>query len=174
VNDTASIFEGHTVRFERIFAASVDRLWVYLTSPEGLRTWLADGAIGPDRVNLSFANNGSEIHGAVLIWDPPRIVEFEWSGGPTQPQGSRVRFELAPHAEGSRLVLTHSRVRAPAAPDFAAGWHRHLDTLGVVVRGAEPAADRPSWLELYRRYAAVENGTTVSSRIAITGAAAKT
>ena len=174
MNDTASIFEGHTVRFERIFAASVDRLWVYLTSPEGLRTWLADGAIGPDRVNLSFANNGSEIHGAVLIWDPPRIVEFEWSGGPTQPQGSRVRFELAPHAEGSRLVLTHSRVRAPAAPDFAAGWHRHLDTLGVVVRGAEPAADRPSWLELYRRYAAVENGTTVSSRIAITGAAAKT
>jgi uncharacterized protein YndB with AHSA1/START domain len=162
MSTTASIFEGHTVRFERIFPASVDRLWAYVTSPEGLRAWLAEGAIGPERVDLRFANNGSEIHGAVLIWDPPRVVEFEWSGGPTQPYGSRVRFELAAHDEGSRLVLIHGTVRAPAAPDFAAGWHRHLDTLGAVSRGAEPAADRPTWQELYRQYAAVESASAVA------------
>jgi len=61
MNGTASIFEGHTVRFERNFPASVDRLWAHLASPEGLPTWLADGAIGPARVDLRFANNGSVV-----------------------------------------------------------------------------------------------------------------
>jgi uncharacterized protein YndB with AHSA1/START domain len=76
MNGTASIFEGHTVCFERNFPASVDRLWAYLTSPEDLPAWLADGAIGPARVDLRFANNGSEIHGTVLLWEPFRAVEF--------------------------------------------------------------------------------------------------
>ena len=40
------------MRFERSFPASVDSLWAYLTSPEGLRAWLAEGTIGQERVDL--------------------------------------------------------------------------------------------------------------------------
>jgi Activator of Hsp90 ATPase homolog 1-like protein len=83
---------------------------------------------------------------------PPNLVEFEWTGGPTQPAGSRVRFELTAEGESTRLILTHSRTSAPAAPDFAAGWHYHLDTLSFLIEGAEPPADRPTWQQLRGHY----------------------
>jgi len=148
-----TILNHHTVRFERVFPISIERLWDYLTTAEGLRNWLAEGTIGPDRVELRFANNGSIIRGAVTTWDPPHVVEFEWSGGPTQPQGSRVRFELTALAEGSRLVLTHSHVDPSAGPDFAAGWHHHLDSLTEVTQETQPASARPNWDELRQHYA---------------------
>jgi uncharacterized protein YndB with AHSA1/START domain len=112
---------------------------------------------GVNRTNggrLHFANNGSAIAGAVLVWDPARVVEFEWSGGPTQAGGSRVRFAVTPDGEGSRLVLTHSRVHAPVAADFAAGWHHHLDTLDAVTRAGKRSS-APTWKELHLRYSAV-------------------
>ena len=54
------------------------------------------------------------IDGAVLAWEPPSLVEFEWEGGPTQARGSRVRFELSPDGAGSRLVLTPQPDGRPA------------------------------------------------------------
>lgn len=89
-----------------------------------------------------------------MAWDPPHLVEFAWHGGPTQPRGSRVRFELAATADGCRLVLTHSRVDEPVAADFAAGWHGHLDTLASLAARTEPPPDRPTWDELHRHYQA--------------------
>ncbi|MFT4028700.1 MAG: SRPBCC family protein [Protaetiibacter sp.] len=150
----AVVLDGHTVRFQRLFPVTVEQLWAYLTSADGLTRWIADGEIGPSRASLRFHDNGSRIDGDVLIWQPPTVVEFEWNGGPTQAGGSRVRFELSETAEGSQLVLTHSRVVPSTAPDFAAGWHRHLDTLSAVVAGTEPAEDRPSWDELRQHYQA--------------------
>jgi hypothetical protein len=64
----------------------------------------------------------------------------------------RVRFELSDQDVGTRLVLTHTRVVDPAGPDFAAGWHRHLDTLSALTAGTEPSPDRLSWEQLYQHY----------------------
>jgi uncharacterized protein YndB with AHSA1/START domain len=144
--------DSATVRLERVFLIPVEQLWAYLTTPEGLRRWIAEGQIGPGRARLEFLDNGTVTEGPVLAWDPPNLVEFEWTGGPTQPAGSRVRFELTAEGEGTRLVLTHSRTSAPAAPDFAAGWHYHLDTLSFLVTGAEPPAGRPTWRQLRGHY----------------------
>jgi uncharacterized protein YndB with AHSA1/START domain len=152
MTDLGTIIDGHTVRFERVFPLPPEGLWAYLTSPDGLSRWLADGHIGPERAELRFAQNQSGIHGAVTVWDPPHAVEFDWAGGPTQPDGSRVRFELTAQGAGARLVLTHTRVANPAGPDFAAGWHRHLDTLSAVAAGVEPSPGRPRWDQLYQRY----------------------
>lgn len=52
-------------------------------------------------------------------------------------------------------MLTHSLASGPAAPDFTAGWHRHLDTLGYLAAGTEPPAGRPSWHDLRPRYRAL-------------------
>jgi uncharacterized protein YndB with AHSA1/START domain len=152
MTDYATINDDGTVRLERCFPVPVDQLWAYLTTPDGLRRWVADGQIGPDRARLKFLDNGSLIDGAVTVWEPPSLVEFEWDGGFTQPHGSTVRFELTADGVDSWLVLTHSRAAEQPAPDFAAGWHRHLDTLGYVARGTQPPADRPSWDDLRQHY----------------------
>jgi uncharacterized protein YndB with AHSA1/START domain len=120
--------------------------------PDGLSRWLADGHIGRERAELYFADNDSIISGEVTTWDPPRLVEFEWAGGPTQAHGSRVRFEVTAEGSESQLILTHTRVSTPAGPDFAAGWHRHLDTLAALTVGSQDSPDGPSWQELYETY----------------------
>jgi uncharacterized protein YndB with AHSA1/START domain len=154
--DLGSIIDGHTVRFERLFPLAAEDLWAYLTSRDGLSRWLADGHIGPDRAELRFADNGSAIEGEVTTWEPPRLVEFDWTGGPTQADGSRVRFKVvAEGASASRLILTHSDVTAPAGPDFAAGWHRHVDTLSAFANGTPHSPEGPSWQELYEIYCRV-------------------
>jgi uncharacterized protein YndB with AHSA1/START domain len=152
MSDLGTIVDGHTVRFERIFSLPPDRLWEYLTSLDGLSRWLADGHIGPERAELHFPDNDTNIDGEVTTWDPPRLVEFDWIGGPTQLQGSRVRFELTPQGDQTRLVLTHTRVLDEAAPDFAAGWHRHLDTLSAIDNSTDPESARPTWRQLQQRY----------------------
>jgi uncharacterized protein YndB with AHSA1/START domain len=152
MTDYAAISDDGTVRLERAFPVPVEQMWAYLTTPDGLRRWVADGQIGPDRARLRFLDNGSLIDGAVTAWEPPSLVEFEWDGGFTQPHGSRVRFELTADGAGSRLVLTHSHAADQPAPDFAAGWHVHLDTLGYLARGIEPPAGRPSWQDLRQEY----------------------
>ena len=154
MTDYGEISDDGTVRLERAFPIPVDQLWAYLTTPDGLRRWIAEGQIGPDRAWLRFADNGSLIDGAVIAWEPPSLVEFAWEGGPTQAHGSRVRFELSADGDGSRLILTHSRTASQAAPDFAAGWHRHLDTLGYLTRGTQPPAGRPAWQDLHEHYLA--------------------
>jgi uncharacterized protein YndB with AHSA1/START domain len=147
-----TITDGHTVRLERVFPVSPDQLWAYLTTPDGLRRWMAEGQIGPERAELRFLDNGSLISGPVSAWDPPRLVEFAWTGGSTQPSGSRVRFELSAEDGGTRLVLTHTLITGQAAASFAAGWHRHLDTLGCLAEGSAPGPGRPSWDQLYETY----------------------
>jgi len=144
--------DSATVRLERVFPIPAEQLWAYLTTPKGQHRWIAEGQIGPDHARLEFLDNGTVNEGPVLAWGPPNLVEFEWTGGPTQPAGSRVRFELTAEGEGTRLILTHGRTSAPAAPDFAAGWHYHLDTLSFLVEGAEPLTGRLTWQQLRGHY----------------------
>jgi uncharacterized protein YndB with AHSA1/START domain len=152
MTELGTITGGHTVRLERVFPLSAGQLWAYLTSAEGLRRWIAEGHIGPEEAELRFPDNGDAITGPVWAWDPPRLVEFGWTGGTTQPAGSRVRFELTAEGAGTRLILTHTKITGQAAADFAAGWHRHLDTLGYLAEGSSPQPDRPTWDQLHERY----------------------
>ncbi|MGW7679742.1 SRPBCC domain-containing protein [Kribbella sp. NPDC054772] len=112
--------------------------------------------VGPDGALLVMHDNqGDPISGKTLAWEPPRLAEFEWNGGPTQPADSIVRFELTPEPDGTRLVLTHGRLTDQGhGLDFVSGWHYHLDTLAAVVVDAEPGSDRATWEELKSRYAA--------------------
>lgn len=154
MTELGSITDRGTVRIERTYPVDADVLWTYLTTRDGLNSWMADGEIGPERAYLRFHDNPEyPIEGAVLVWEPPHVVELEWNGGTTQPGGSVVRFELTPGEGGTLLSLTHSRVSGPdAALDFASGWHFHLDTLTAVAAGAEPPADRQTWDDLRAQY----------------------
>jgi hypothetical protein len=50
-----------------------------------------------------------------------------------------VRFELAPHDDGTLLTLTHSSVLPGTSGRVAAGWHALCDALAARLRDTEPS-----------------------------------
>lgn len=140
------------LRFERLLPAPIETVWAYFTDP-GLRAlWFMGGATGSapgekigmvmDHRNLSdgdvatperFADHiGKSWDETILEIDAPRLLSFTWSGG----AAGTVRVELSPEGAGTRLVLTHSRLRGRSdAINFGAGWTSHLDVLRKRIGG---------------------------------------
>jgi uncharacterized protein YndB with AHSA1/START domain len=120
------------VRFERRYAASPAAVWAALTEPEQLRGWLTEARAFEQevggRVELRFGDEPDQtVGGAILVYDPPRALEYEWHW-PGQAT-SRVRFELRPDGAGTLLVLDHRGLPGESATGYAAGWHAYLDRL---------------------------------------------
>jgi uncharacterized protein YndB with AHSA1/START domain len=138
--------ERGVVRLERTLAAPVERVWSYLTEPELLATWLARGtlpaAIG-EWFSLTLLANDDAIRATLRACDPPNILAYTWfSTAHEAPRAehSIVHFALAPHDDGTRLVLTHAGLRPEFAGRVGAGWHALLDALGARVLGIDPPA----------------------------------
>jgi uncharacterized protein YndB with AHSA1/START domain len=53
--------------------------------------------------------------GTVTAWDPPRHVAFTWHPGDERERATVVELTFEPVAEGTRLVLVHSRWEALGA-----------------------------------------------------------
>jgi uncharacterized protein YndB with AHSA1/START domain len=130
-----------TVRFERDLAVPVERAWAYLTEPDLLATWLARGKpatkVG-EQFTLTMLANGDEIAATLTAYAPPHVIAYTWFS--TQHETphddhSRVRFELAPHEAGTRLVLTLSGVQRDFYGRASAGWHSLLDALTASALG---------------------------------------
>ncbi|MGH3386645.1 MAG: SRPBCC family protein [Nocardioidaceae bacterium] len=151
--DLGTFLDSGTVQLNVVLPATAERVWQFLTTPEGLRTWLAEGSIDPQRAHLQFGDTGDVIDAPVLRWEPPFVLEFEWVGGSSQASGSYVRFELVSDGDVTTLTLTHTKAAGDASGEFAAGWHRHLDLLDARVRGEDPAPNRPTYDALLERYA---------------------
>jgi uncharacterized protein YndB with AHSA1/START domain len=71
--------------------------------------------------------------GRILVWDPPRVLEYEW----IQPglDISVVRYELEADGGGTILRLTHRRSVSPGGIGGRAGWHAYLDRLAAHLDG---------------------------------------
>ena len=135
VGAVEQVGEEYTLLLERDYPVEIDSVWRALVEPEKLQRWLAkvtiDGRVGGS-IDIDF---GSEkAGGAILIYDPPRVLEFEWG---ERGEPSVVRFDLEPSDRGTRLRLTHTRQSAKMAAGTAPGWHAHLDVLGIVLEGGE-------------------------------------
>ncbi len=132
--------EGGAVRarLERLFEADQAAVWAALTEPGQLAQWLAPGEIalfkgGPAK--LDFVDSGIVIDSTVAAVDPPRLLQYSWSG-PGEPERP-LRWETAEAGDGStRLTLT---VTIPAGEDAAkacAGFVAHLQMLAAALYGA--------------------------------------
>lgn len=150
------------VRFERLLPGPIERVWSYLTDSDKRGLWLASGPMElrvGGRVELHFRHahlsgeveptqaryrqhdSGATNHGHVTRCDPPRLLSYTWPEG--EGPGSEVTFELTPHEERVRLVLTHRRLAGRASMrSVAGGWHTHLGILLDRLHGREP---RPFW-----------------------------
>lgn len=135
VGTIEQVGEEYTVLLERDYPVDIESVWRALVEPEKLRRWLAEVTID-GRVGGSFdIDFGSETSGgAILSYDPPRVLEFEW-GGSGEP--SVVRFDLEVSDRGTRLRLTHTRQTAKMAAGTGPGWHAHLDVLGILLEGGD-------------------------------------
>ena len=54
------------------------------------------------------ARSGEECEwGSVIVWDPPRRVEFTWNPGLPDDERQTVNVEFRVEADGTRVTLTH-------------------------------------------------------------------
>jgi uncharacterized protein YndB with AHSA1/START domain len=123
------------VRFERRFTLEPAEVWSALTESDRIAGWLAPTKLEPragGAVEIVF-DEEQTVTGAVLAWEPPRLLEYEWRF-PGEAE-SIVRFELSPQEGGTLLVVDHRLLGAEHATGYAAGWHAHLDRLDDLLSG---------------------------------------
>src|SRR5690606_32968635 len=121
--------DRNTLRFERLFPGSIERVWACLTEPGQRRKWLAGGEmelVVGGRVELFFLHNeltphdeeiperfcnmkqGHRMQGYITACEPPRLLAYTWGEDPQA--SSEVCFELTEQDGSVLLVLTHRRV----------------------------------------------------------------
>ena len=137
------------IRLERHLPDPPDVVWRALTEREQLRAWFpCDVILSSGRWEVGAAVTfpfQPELHdltltGEVLEVDEPSVLAFTWGD-------DRLRFELSPEGDGTRLVLIDELPPDTAARN-AAGWEQCLDRLA----GIEPEPD--GWQPRFERYAA--------------------
>lgn len=144
-----------SIRLERLFDATPETLWRYLTVAELRAQWFmggtdarADGEFEliVDHDQLSSEDvpcpenyegyKGRVFHERVLRFDPPRLLETTFQGG----DNGIVRYELFSEDGKTRLVLIHSQIASPSGfQDFGGGWNSHMAVLQERLRGRSVA-----------------------------------
>jgi uncharacterized protein YndB with AHSA1/START domain len=157
VNATLDIVNGRpTLRFERRFAHSPEKVWKAITDPAELAHWFPqdlDGTFAPG-AKLRFVFRGEppvldgevikDFTGEVLEIDPPRLIAYRWGE-------DILRWTLTPDGDGCLLVFTDTVADRGKAARDGAGWHLCLEGLESLLDGAAPPADG-QWKELYQGY----------------------
>ena len=147
------------LRFERRYAASVDRVWRAVTDPAEMSAWFPSAVVGERVVGAALVfdddahraaaaaageghrdDAGAHFTGRVLVWDPPTVFSFTWGG-------EVLRFELHAEGEGTRLVFTQMLSHRSAAARNGAGWHECLRSLDAALGEPSPeeGGDGDGW-----------------------------
>ena len=132
-------------------AATPDRVFRALMSPEVARWWGAEGFYRVTdwtadlRAGGAWAASGKgadgkefQVKGRILEFDPPRKVvktwNYDWEGAGDE---TTLIYQLEPIKGGTRLQVLHSGFgdRKAACEDHANGWERVLGWLGDYVSG---------------------------------------
>ena len=122
--------------FVRVYDTDAADLWTAVTDPDRLARWFApvEGDLREgSRFTIHFDDNDVR-ECRVTVCDEPRGYAWEW---PHATHTSLVAVAVEPVAEGTRLHLTHTRLAAGHAPEYAAGWEVYLRRLVELVAGRE-------------------------------------
>jgi uncharacterized protein YndB with AHSA1/START domain len=125
--------DGFKVRFERVFAHSVGRVWDAITDPEKLKYWFTD-------IDLELKAGGlitfyyrdearTSSNGKVILVDKPKRFVWMW-------ETEQAEWEL--FSEGPdkcRMVFTYSKLDEKYAEKATAGFHLLLDRLAKALEG---------------------------------------
>jgi uncharacterized protein YndB with AHSA1/START domain len=143
---------GPRLRLTRRLAHPPDKVWRALTEPDHLAAWFPD-TIVVERwevgAGLRFEHAKGlfePFEGEVLEVTPGRALEFSWGS-------DRLRFELEPDGDGTRLTLLDTIDELGKAARDGAGWHVALDRLEHDLAGTTPSWSSPDrWREVHPSY----------------------
>lgn len=161
MNALGTIANTGTIRFERLLPGPPERVWNYLTRPELLATWLAQGELQlhlGGYVELRFDvieggggdKSGAVISGVVTRCEPPNSLGYYWADTATI---SNVIFELERRSSQVLLLLTHAHLPKPYIPTCSAGWHARLEILQEQLQDRPPSSFPALYESLVPRYA---------------------
>jgi hypothetical protein len=128
---SVSLDDGPTLRLERRYEHSVERVWRAITDPEELAHWFPRGE------DLRVSES-----------EPPRLLVGSWFG-------EELRFELRPAGEGCVLLFSHAFDGRERAARDGAGWDRCFARFDALLEG-EPMSEEDSlraWPQVHERYA---------------------
>lgn len=147
--------EGPTLRLERTFAASPERVFAAWTAPEVLRRWFAPGpgftstevevdlrVGGRYRLTVSGPDGAHSVVGEYLQVEPPSRLSYTWAWEGEDGRGTAattvVTVQFRPVGEGTTVVLTQTGfVSADVRDEHGVGWRACLDNLDARVLGAD-------------------------------------
>jgi uncharacterized protein YndB with AHSA1/START domain len=144
--------ERAQLEFRRHLNHSPERVWHALIDDEQLAAWFPTTIDGERSAGatLTFRFEHVDIdpmHGEMLTFDPPSLLEFTWAG-------DRLRFELEPEGDGTALTLKVELDVLGKATRDGAGWHQCLDALAGSLAGEPGRPDDPDrWRSLRDIYA---------------------
>jgi uncharacterized protein YndB with AHSA1/START domain len=141
--------DGWQLVFTRRLPHPPEKVWRAITEAEHVSAWFPADIVGDRRAGapLTFVfrnDEGPELPGELLVFEPEEVLEFTWSE-------EVMRFELQADGDGGtvlRFVNTFAEV-GKAARD-AAGWHACLDALEADLDGV-PAPEK-RWNEVHPHY----------------------
>jgi uncharacterized protein YndB with AHSA1/START domain len=156
--------EYATLTFHRTYQHLPEHVWNAIATPEGLRDWLmctfaSIESRSSGRIELVSGSAGYHSIGKILIWEPPRVLEYEWNVAPVpeMPRGERAifRYELTPDGNSTHVQVTYRRITKQTARGFLPGLHAFLDRLEAQLdedplpdwmsRFNELGAEYPEW-----------------------------
>ncbi|MEU7727628.1 SRPBCC domain-containing protein [Streptomyces sp. NPDC040724] len=123
------------LRFELHLPCSYAALWPALTTPDGLRGWLAAADVLERRlggaVTLRWLNTGTVATGRVTAWDAERVAEY------TVTEHGRIRFHLEAVGTDSTVIrfVNERGGTEDERLDCLAGWHEHFELLESALSG---------------------------------------
>lgn len=134
------------LRFERMLAHPVDRVWRAISVPAELERWFPAAVAWIPAVGEMIEAGG--MTGAVTEVDPPHRLAWTFAG-------DDYAFDLTDDSGGCRLAFLHVFTDRSAAAQAAAGWHAYLSRLEPHLSGAPMSeeAAHDGWGEVHEQYA---------------------
>ncbi|NIK13002.1 SRPBCC domain-containing protein [Alkalibacillus almallahensis] len=123
---------GYALKFQRYFPFEVEHVFDYLTKSEYFSAWYP---FATGEMNLQIGGKimfddgeGSVYEAVITEFDPPN--RFNLREG-----DDLLHMQLDMKSDGCQLDFTHIFDDRTYAKYMAAGWHRCLDALGLMVHG---------------------------------------
>jgi len=151
--------DARTLVLTRELRHPPERMWAALTEPGQIAAWApytADRDLartGGATLTMIDGDTRVPLDATVTEVDPPRLLGYTWGG-------DRLRWELEPTGDGTRLTLRHTTPDPEMLAKAAAGWHLCLRVAERLLDGDPIPPIRGSqaleygWQELHDAYAA--------------------